>query len=113
MTVKGVLMLAVAYMNWGRWISDCPREDCSYAFELQPGQERYVCRTRQGEGCGAEAPIEWPPDAAEIEAELQRRPVTSTRNWYPPGHPLAVATGNPDGQTVEDLRAEADEHGVM
>lgn len=106
-------MLAVAYMNWGRWISDCPREDCSYAFKLEPGQEMYVCRTRQGEGCGAEAPIEWPPDAAEIEAELQRRPVTSTRNWYPPGHPLAVATGNPDGQTVDDLRAEADEHGVM
>lgn len=105
-------MIARAYANWGRWVADCPREFCRYAFRLTPGQERYVCRTKQGEGCGADAPIEWPHDAEQIDAELKRRPVESTRNWFPQDHPRAVSSGSPHGQTVADLRAEAELHGV-
>lgn len=105
-------MIARAYCNWGRWVADCPNEFCTYAFELQPGQDRYVCRNRQGKGCGAEAPIEWPPDPAGIEQELQRRPVEATRNWFPQDHTLALLTGSPHGQTVADLRAEAEMNGV-
>lgn len=109
-------MIARAYANWGRWVADCPREFCSYAFQLEPGQSTFTCRVmdRQGNvhGCGMEAPVEWPADVAEIDAELKRRPVESTRNWFPQGHPRAGASGSPHGQTVADLRAEAELHGV-
>ena len=111
-------MIARAYFNHGRWVADCPREFCTYAFELEPGQETYLCRTRPRRpgaapgGCGAEAPIEWPADAEEIQRALELRPVESTRNWLPAGHPLAVAAGVPHGQTVADLLAENEEHGV-
>lgn len=105
-------MIARAYLNHGRWVADCPREHCSYAFELEQGQGRYTCRTRQGKGCGAEAPVEWPADAAEIERALERRPVEATRNWFPHDHDLAVLAGLPHGQTVADLLAENEEHGV-
>lgn len=101
-----VTATARAYINHGRWVADCPRDLCTYAFELAPEQATYVCRTRQGKGCGMEAPIEWPPNADEIWAELERRPVESVRNWFPSGHPLAVAAGLPHGQTVADLAAE-------
>lgn len=105
-------MIARAYMNWGRWVADCPRPGCTYAFRLEPGQQTYTCRTARGEGCGAEAPIEWPPDADQIEQVLQRRPLEQTRNWLPAGHELAVISGAPHGQTVADLLAENEEHGV-
>jgi hypothetical protein len=105
-------MIARAYVNWGRWLADCPRDGCLYAFALKPGQERYECRTKNGEGCGAEATIEWPADAEQIDAELKRRPLQQTRNWFPRDHELAVATNSPHGQSVADLRAEAELHGV-
>lgn len=105
-------VIARAYMNWGRWVSDCPREGCTYAFQLEPGQARYLCRNKAGQGCGMEALIEWPADAGQIEEALARRPLEQTRNWYPTDHDLAVISGSPHGQTAADLLAENDEHGV-
>lgn len=111
-------MIARAYMNHGRWVADCPREHCSYAFELEPGQDRYLCRTnprRPGaapKGCGVEAFIEWPADATEIQQALDRRPVEATRNWFPRDHELAIRNGLPHGQSVADLLAENEQHGV-
>jgi hypothetical protein len=112
------LVIARAYFNHGRWVADCPREYCSYAFELEPGQDRYLCRTKQRragvppKGCGADAPIEWPTDAGEIQRVLEMRPVEATQNWFPEGHALAVAAGLPHGQSVADLLGENEEHGV-
>ena len=105
-------MIARAFMNWGRWVADCPREGCTYAFALEHGQARYVCRNKAGEGCGMDAPIEWPPDAEQIEQALNRRPLEQTRNWYPLEHDVAVRGGAPHGQTVADLLAENEMYGV-
>lgn len=77
-------------------------------MKLAMGQQMFHCGT--DDGCQLVVPIEWPANAQEIWDELQRRPVPGTRNWAPAGHPQAVATGHPDGQSVDELRAEADRH---
>lgn len=106
----------VAVMNWGRWIAECPRPECSYAFQLAPDQEAQVCMTPEGDGCKYMAPVLWPRDASAISAELALRPVEKNRNWAPVGHRQTfhsqtpagrvVAEAHPKGQTVADLRAE-------
>jgi hypothetical protein len=103
---EGARLIARAYQNWGRWVADCPRPGCTYAFGLERGQARYLCRNKAGQGCGMEAPIEWPPDAEQIEKALEQRPVEQTRNWHPRDHELAIRAGEPHGQTVADLVAE-------
>ena len=95
-----------AYVNYGRWVADCGRKFCANAMALQPGQQVFVCGG--AEGCGFSASIIWPPDANEIWNVLQERPVKSTRNWIPIGHPYADA-GYPAGQTPAQLREEQKE----
>lgn len=97
---------ARAYLNHGRWISDCPRPYCGNAEGLSPGQVGFHCSN-----CGQIADVEWPPNAPEITAALDKRPVPQTRNWFPAGHELALRSGCPHGQTVADLEAETREHG--
>lgn len=105
-----------AYVNHGRWVADCPREYCGNAMKLEPRQATFTCRAldRQGHdhGCGMQALIGWPADADEIWEALRLRPVAATRNWFPEGHDLAVRAGCPHGQSVADLLAENEEHGV-
>lgn len=96
-----------AYVNHGRWVANCCREYCNNALELEPRQARFQCRN-----CGIVAGVVWPPDADEIWAALERRPVPQTRNWFPADHDLAVRAGCPHGQTVADLLAENEQHGV-
>jgi hypothetical protein len=92
---------ARAYYNHGRWITDCPRPGCANAQALTPAQWVFECSN-----CLVRAPVEWPPNAAEITAELDRRPVPDTRNWFPEDHPLALASGRDHGQTVSQLADE-------
>lgn len=99
---------AVAVVNAGRWIAQCPRRYCYNAVRLEPGQRTFHCAAI--DGCQLIAPVIWPPNAQEIWDELSRRPAPSTRNWAPAGHPQAISTGFPDGQTVRQLRVEANEH---
>jgi hypothetical protein len=58
------------------------------------------------------AEVRWPANADAIWETLAMRPVPATRNWAPAGHRQAIVCGVPDGQTVEQLRAEQAEHGV-
>ncbi|MEU7170302.1 hypothetical protein ABZ949_02275 [Micromonospora tulbaghiae] len=51
--------------------------------------------------------VDWPDEMPQITAVLAERPEDRNRNWFPAGHPLAVATGQPHGQSVEELREEA------
>ena len=97
---------ARAYVNHGAWKADCPRMDCSNAAALTPRQGMFQCSN-----CLLVAPVEWPPNAQEIWDELTRRPVPSTRNWFPDQHALALAAGCPHGQTVRELRDEFAAHG--
>lgn len=95
---------ALAYVNWGRWIADCPA-DCGGALKLAPRQTLLSC-----EECGLFSPIEWPANADGITEALAQRGVPKTRNWFPEGHSLALRAGCPHGQTVAELRAETAEH---
>lgn len=98
---------ARVYVNHGRVIADCPYPHCANAEKIDPGQTLFGCSN-----CRQVAHIEWPPNLAEILAVLGLRPVPQTRNWFPPGHELALRAGCPDGQTVPDLVAENWEYGI-
>jgi hypothetical protein len=107
----------VAVVNWGRWVTECPRPGCSYAYSVDPGQDGWVCQTTDGDGCGYMARVEWPQDAATIAAVLTERPLEKTRNWAPVGHRQTqhsrtidgriIAEAYPEGQDVSDLMAES------
>lgn len=99
---------ARAYVNHGRWISDCTRPDCANAEKLEPRQAIMHCSN-----CRQVAEVDWPANADAIAAVLDRRPVPQTRNWFPAGHALALRSGSPHGQTVRDLVDENVEHGVI
>lgn len=92
---------AVAYYNWGRWVTDCPVPGCTDALEVTPGQQQMACKD------GHAFTIAWPPAelVGQVVAVLAERP-ERWRSWFPQDHPLAVATGQPHGQTIDVLRAE-------
>jgi hypothetical protein len=96
---------ARAYHNHSRWVADCPRAHCANAEALAPAQGTFHCSA-----CHHVAPLDWPADAEQITVTLARRPVPSTRNWFPSGHELALRAGLPHGQSVADLEAETREH---
>lgn len=96
---------ALAYVNFGRWVADCPLE-CGSASALEPHQQTYHCIE-----CGHIGPVEWPKDADEIWEALGKRRFPKNRNWYPQDHPVALAAHCPHGQTPKELEAETIEHG--
>lgn len=95
---------ALAYVNFGRWIADCPTE-CGGALALNPGETSFFCAPPGG--CGFMAEVEWPGNADEIWNVLNERQAPKNRNWFPLGHSLALRAGCPSGQTVAQLREEA------
>jgi hypothetical protein len=114
-----IQLKARAYVYSGDWVADCPRPECGnveHLFEpLRPNGPRihqrpfFACSH-----CGLQGEIEWPPTdfmhaALEI---LMRRPVPSTRNWYPADHETAVRFRVEHGQTLDQLREENEAHGV-
>lgn len=106
----------VAHVNHGRWLAECPRPRCGWAFGLDPGQGGQICQTPDGGGCGYAGTVQWPADAAAIDTELALRPVEADRNWAPAGHAQTYRSRTPDGrvvaevfpqgETVADLRRE-------
>ena len=99
--------VARAYVNFGRWISDCPL-GCGNAMALQPGQSQFFCQPPGG--CGNIASVEWPNDPDGIWEALGQRPMPKTRNWFPKNHELALRAGCPNGQSVQELLDEAQEN---
>jgi len=95
---------ARAYVNWDRWVADCPI-NCGGALKLDPGQTAFACPE-----CKTISSIEWPTNADEIWEVLQERVAPRTRNWFPSGHVLALRANVPHGQTVAQLRDETAEH---
>jgi hypothetical protein len=103
-------MKAPAYINWGRFVCDCPRwPDCTTSLEVTPGQDSAQCPPAPA-GCGLTYTITWPRNGPAIMAALGRRPVPATRNWYPAAHPRALAHHLPAGETAADLDAETAAH---
>lgn len=104
----GIITLqARAYVNFGRWIADCPN-DCGGAMALQPGQPEFYCAPPGG--CGQIAPVEWPINAQEIWDALAERRAPKNRNWFPKSHSLALKANCPHGQTPAELRDETAEN---
>lgn len=94
-----------AYVNHGRWIAECPEQNCHNALKLHGGETTFLCRTDLG-GCGKESMIAWPFDAEGIWVALNQRPMPATRNWFPVGHKMAERFNLPAGQTPSELLAE-------
>lgn len=86
---------AVAYVNHGRWVADCPTAGCGGAMLVLNGGE-FLCGTCFNAEIGGEyRPIVWPDDAAEIEALLVVRPLPVNMNWRP-GETLAMLAAEND-----------------
>jgi hypothetical protein len=100
-------LVAVAYLNHGRWVADCPRPGCANAEMAgldgkgHPGGlgDWFRCRPEEG-GCGLRCEVIWPGNVEDIEALVIPRPLPATRNWNP-------------GQSLHELLAENLEHGVV
>lgn len=75
----------------GRWIVDCPAQDCSGAEYANP-EGFFCCSCRNLAVKGALYVVVWPRERAAIEAVLAVRPRVN-RNWFP-------------GETLAALKAE-------
>lgn len=95
---------ARAYVNFGRWIADCPM-DCGSALQLRDAQPTFDCVE-----CGFSTEIEWPDNVNDIWSALLERPAKRNRNWFPSNHTLALRSFSPHGQSVQELRDETEEH---
>jgi hypothetical protein len=107
---------AVAYVYAGDWVADCPFPCGNVEFCYEPSRVRGPRDKRKAfflcSNCGHQAEINWPRREHEILAVLLLRPVPQTRNWYPKDHPVAVNFRIEHGQSVDDLIAENEAHGV-
>jgi len=98
---------ALAYLNWGRWVADCPEAGCFDAravYHPETGQRQAedVCKN------GHPFRIDMPPPSLEAQllAAVVERQNDADRSWYPKGHPRATLAGLPTGQSVTELIAE-------
>ncbi len=84
-----------ATVNQGRWIVECPNDDCSGALCVSATEPYYICVY-----CGSEEndsqwyKVVYPRNKVAIERELLKRPAkrdfhAKTRNWVP-GEGLAT-----------------------
>lgn len=102
---------AIAYVNEGRWLADCPTTGCAGAMLLLEDAP-FMCGACFNAAAGYRyRPVEWPArsDHQAIEAILVERPAPQTRNWT--GRARA-AWGKAEGETIEDLIAENERHAV-
>lgn len=104
----GDVVTVLAYVSHGRWVADCSRPDCTGAELAIPG-EAFRCHN-----CQQIDTVEWPddPNPDDIMKVLSLRPVPSTRNWFPNGHPRADAYHVPTGESLADLVDENAAHGI-
>ncbi len=100
--------LAVARVNWGRWLADCPAVPCVHPVtgERAAGAEYvaagfpFMCQWCWNQDIdGRFREVEFPAEYDAIEAVLVARIEPESRNWTP-------------GETVVDLQVENIAHGV-
>ena len=73
-------MNALAYLNHGRWVVDCPRDGCPEAHLAD--SDLFVCAN-----CGLVSKVVIPDEMFAVNEIVEKRPVPQTRNWRP-GEPL-------------------------
>lgn len=88
---------ALAYVNHGRWVADCPTDFCGGAVPLLPGHP-FLCGNCLNAECGFRYRlVEWPAERGHIEEILSERLLPETANWRP-------------GEPTERLKAENAAH---
>ena len=101
-------MRAAVYVNHGRWVVECPADDCRAAIDvsrpLGSGWASCDCGDlsvcyHERIPCDHMILLDWPADLEAIVRILDAREDPCTRNWLP-------------GETVEDLKAENLLHGM-
>lgn len=82
-------MISLVYFNRGRWVVECPKEECGWAYQAMTpeGAPRYAhfCTGDQnGRGCGTRIDLVWPSleEALEIENAMFKRLRNLNRNWF-------------------------------
>jgi hypothetical protein len=109
---------AIAYVYSGEWVADCPAgcNNVEFLYDqttMNGPRNRRRSFFRCSNCAYAVDRIIWPRREQEIIEILRKRPFPGTRNWYPQDHPVAIKFNIPHGQSIDDLRAENAEHGVM
>lgn len=105
MPAPGVVLggpVAVARVNHGRWIADCPTEGCGGAeFVSLAGQPFFCCECRNAATDNTPIPVVLPDEQTrdQVTVYLCARPDAETRNWDPE-------------ETVKQLQRENRDHGI-
>lgn len=76
---------ALAYVNHGRWICDCPA--CKTGWLVNPAtpSKLYDAKGREHDACscGTAIVVVFPAEKAAIDEALAERKHAVNRNWYP------------------------------
>lgn len=94
--------VAVARVDHGRWIADCPTDGCTGAeFVSLNGQPFFCTECRNAETGNVPIPVVLPDEKTrgQIDAYLSARPVPANRNWSP-------------DETVKQLQQENRDNGI-
>jgi hypothetical protein len=100
------MMRALAYLNFGRWVVDCPEPTCADAravYDEKTGARHTEDVCANGHAFQIEMPP--PQEEARIVAAVAGREERD-KGWFPKGHGWSTAAGYPTGQTAADLTAE-------
>lgn len=91
---------AVAYVNQGRWVADCPQRGCGGALALVRRAVGFLCGNCLNVGVGHRyRPLMWPRERDEIEDVMAVRLLPEESNWRA-------------GDSVAALGDENEAHGV-
>jgi hypothetical protein len=76
-----------AFINWGRWVVECPSEHCYGHLDVpRDGPHYFWCLACGGaEWSGLWLAVTFPDAAAQIEAAMETIPNQMHRNWQPVG----------------------------
>lgn len=102
---------AIAYVNHGRWVADCPLNDGG-ARVVSPDYEFWCIE------CGNTFQVEWPDKKTmrDITTVLEQRPDRTTQNFNPTDfaklHPANQSTHEPCPDPVVYLAYENDLRGI-
>jgi hypothetical protein len=109
-------MKALAYLNHGRFVADCPAPGCNDArlvYEVNPQTGVPTGRRLEQDVCAKGHPFDIVMPPAQLEAQIVAavadRPDDADKAWYPKAHVRAALAGLPTGQSVAELVAENDE----
>jgi hypothetical protein len=103
---------ALAYLNHGRWVADCPEPGCTDArlvYEVHPKTGVPTGRKLTEDVCANGHRFELVMPPAEFEAQVTAavaERVDADKGWYPRGHQRAMLAGLPTGQSIDDLVRE-------